>query len=85
VAAGDGEAVGGHRAGLVGRARGQRRLEDRLHRADPRLVRRVEQQDPTAPQQGTAAVVFHAAANASNSDDSPLGDYIYTALVRSRP
>ena len=35
----------------------------------------------TAPDQGP--VVFHVAANASNADDSPLGDYIYTAVGRS--
>lgn len=37
----------------------------------------------TAPPEG--AVVFHAAANAANGDDSPLGDYIYTAVARSAP
>jgi hypothetical protein len=36
----------------------------------------------TAPDDGS--VIFHAAANAANDDDSPLGDYIYTAIVRSR-
>jgi hypothetical protein len=30
------------------------------------------------------AVVFHAAANASNDDASPLGDFIYTTTARSR-
>lgn len=37
----------------------------------------------TAPEQDQP-VVFHAAANAANGDDSPLGDYIYTATTRSR-
>lgn len=32
-----------------------------------------------------AAVQFNAAANASNDDNSPLGDFIYTAEVVSRP
>jgi hypothetical protein len=35
----------------------------------------------TAPEQGR--VVFHVAGNASNGDDSPLGDYIYTAEIRT--
>jgi hypothetical protein len=30
------------------------------------------------------AVVFHVAANASNDDASPLGDFIYTSIVHSR-
>ena len=29
-------------------------------------------------------VVFHVAANASNDDASPLGDFIYTAIANSR-
>jgi hypothetical protein len=29
-------------------------------------------------------VIFHVAANAANGDASPLGDYIYTAVARSR-
>ena len=37
----------------------------------------------TAPGQGP--VVFHVAANAADGDDSPLGDYIYTAIINSRP
>lgn len=37
----------------------------------------------TAPVDGP--VVFHVAANAANGDDSPLGDYIYTAIVTTRP
>jgi len=37
----------------------------------------------TAPAAG-GAVVFHAAANAANGDASPLGDYVYTAVVRTR-
>jgi hypothetical protein len=29
-------------------------------------------------------VLFHAVANAGNDDDSPLGDFVYTARARSR-
>ena len=29
--------------------------------------------------------VFNVAANASNNDDSPLGDYIYVKAIRSSP
>ena len=32
----------------------------------------------TAPDTAGGAVVFHAAANASNGDASPFGDYVYT-------
>ena len=39
----------------------------------------------TAPESATAPVEFNVAANASNNDDSPLGDYIYTKAVRSTP
>jgi len=39
----------------------------------------------TAPSGGTAPVQFNVAANASNNDDSPLGDYIYLKTVRSTP
>ena len=38
----------------------------------------------TAPADGANDVVFHVAANASNADDSPLGDYVYTAEAHSR-
>ena len=38
----------------------------------------------TAPAEARA-VQFHAAANASNGDASPLGDFIYTAAVTSSP
>jgi hypothetical protein len=31
------------------------------------------------------AVVFHVVANAGNGDDSPLGDYVYTARIEVRP
>ena len=31
----------------------------------------------TAPAKASATVVFHAAANAGNDDDSPIGDFIY--------
>lgn len=37
----------------------------------------------TAPTEGPVA--FHVAANAANGDDSPLGDYVYTASAHSRP
>jgi hypothetical protein len=36
----------------------------------------------TAPS-GSGSVLFHAAANAANEDDSQFGDFVYTALVRS--
>ena len=39
----------------------------------------------TEPPVGTGAVQFNVAANASNNDDSPLGDYIYTRTVRTLP
>ena len=39
----------------------------------------------TAPEAATAPVVFNVAANASNNDDSPLGDYIYLKSARSAP
>ena len=39
----------------------------------------------TAPPAETGAVQFNVAANASNNDDSPLGDYIYTKVVRAAP
>jgi hypothetical protein len=41
--------------------------------------------DWTAPAEPAAAVQFNVAANASNNDDSPLGDYIYLKTVRSAP
>jgi hypothetical protein len=37
----------------------------------------------TAPASG-GPVVFHLAGNASNGDDSPLGDYVYTTSATSR-
>jgi hypothetical protein len=40
--------------------------------------------DWTAPP-GSDPVLFNVAANASNNDDSPLGDYIYLKAVRSHP
>ncbi|HSH46923.1 MAG TPA: choice-of-anchor V domain-containing protein [Longimicrobiales bacterium] len=53
-------------------------------------VRSVEPGEPvewtlrwTAPT-GGGAVVFHAAANAANDDDSEFGDRIYTAAMRTR-
>jgi hypothetical protein len=39
----------------------------------------------TAPAAPAAAVQFNVAANASNNDDSPLGDYIYLKMLRSVP
>jgi hypothetical protein len=39
----------------------------------------------TAPPAETGAVQFNVAANASNNDDSPLGDHIYVKAVRSSP
>jgi len=41
--------------------------------------------DWTAPPAGSGAVQFNVAANASNNDDSPLGDYIYVKTLRSSP
>jgi hypothetical protein len=37
----------------------------------------------TAPA-GSRTVLFHAAANAANGDDSQFGDFVYTSRVRSR-
>jgi hypothetical protein len=39
----------------------------------------------TAPAELTSPVQFNVAANASNNDDSPLGDYIYLDSVRTSP
>ncbi len=39
----------------------------------------------TAPADAVAPVQFNVAANASNNDDSPLGDFIYLKSVRSVP
>jgi Reeler domain len=39
----------------------------------------------TAPSPAIAPVQFNVAANASNNDDSPLGDYIYLKSQRSAP
>jgi hypothetical protein len=39
----------------------------------------------TAPSTAPAPVQFNVAANASNNDDSPLGDYIYLRMIRSAP
>jgi hypothetical protein len=41
--------------------------------------------DWTAPSPASAPVQFNVAANASNNDDSPLGDYIYLKSIRSTP
>jgi hypothetical protein len=37
----------------------------------------------TAPQAAPAPVQFNVAANASNDDASPLGDFIYVAEITS--
>jgi hypothetical protein len=37
----------------------------------------------TAPERAAGPIQFNVAANASNNDDSPLGDYIYLEQVRS--
>jgi len=39
----------------------------------------------TAPADARGVVAFHAAGNAANDDDSPLGDFIYTAALRVAP
>lgn len=39
----------------------------------------------TAPSAPAGPVQFNVAANASNDDDSPLGDYIYLKSIRSAP
>jgi len=39
----------------------------------------------TAPTPATVPIIFNVAANASNNDDSPLGDYIYLKSARSLP
>jgi Reeler domain len=39
----------------------------------------------TAPAAPAGPVQFNVAANASNNDDSALGDYIYLTMVRSAP
>jgi hypothetical protein len=39
----------------------------------------------TAPAAPAAPVQFNVAANASNNDDSPLGDFIYVRTARSLP
>jgi hypothetical protein len=41
--------------------------------------------DWTAPPAANGPVQFNVAANASNNDDSPLGDYIYVKAVRTTP
>jgi hypothetical protein len=45
---------------------------------------RVRWTAPDAAPPGTS-VLFHAAANAADGDDSPLGDFIYTAAAASSP
>lgn len=40
----------------------------------------------TAPEEGEAvAVIFHAAANSANGDNSPLGDLVYSTRRRIQP
>jgi hypothetical protein len=39
----------------------------------------------TAPSPASAPVQFNVAGNASNNDDSPLGDFIYVQATRSAP
>jgi hypothetical protein len=39
----------------------------------------------TAPEGNAGPVQFNVAANASNNDDSPLGDFIYVKAARSTP
>lgn len=38
-----------------------------------------------APEEAAGPVVFHAAANAANYDDSEFGDVVHTATARSEP
>lgn len=38
-----------------------------------------------APREAAGPVVFHAAANAANFDDSEYGDFVYTAVASVRP
>jgi hypothetical protein len=38
-----------------------------------------------APAEGSAAILFHLAANAANGDESPLGDRVYVARARVEP
>ena len=38
-----------------------------------------------APSDGASQIVFHAAANAANGDGLSRGDFVYTAIARSRP
>lgn len=38
----------------------------------------------TAPN-ARGTIVLHVAANSANGDDSPLGDFVYTAVARIRP
>ena len=39
----------------------------------------------TAPSRASGPVQFNVAGNASNNDDSPLGDFIYVRVARSIP
>ncbi|HEU0054009.1 MAG TPA: choice-of-anchor V domain-containing protein [Longimicrobium sp.] len=40
--------------------------------------------DWTAPAEGSVAVIFHLAANSTNGDESPIGDFVYWTQVTSR-
>jgi len=45
----------------------------------------IEWTAPSPAAGGVSTVQFNVAANASNDDDSPLGDYIYLKAIRSAP
>jgi hypothetical protein len=45
----------------------------------------IEWTAPSSNAGPPGTVQFNVAANASNNDDSPLGDYIYVAMLRSKP
>jgi hypothetical protein len=74
-----------------------RPLDDRTQRKDGFLEQtargaRTPENSPaawtfewTAPAAATGDIFFHAAANASNSDASPLDDFIYTTEGRLPP
>ena len=45
----------------------------------------IEWTAPSLASGPVSTVQFNVAANASNDDDSPLGDYIYLKMIRSAP
>jgi hypothetical protein len=45
----------------------------------------IEWTAPSPTASPASTVQFNVAANASNNDDSPLGDYIYLKMLRSSP